>query len=79
MQTPKHPNDAHLDAQLFETFKQWVHSPDTALHRKQPKKPMDALETGLWEAYCAGYSQALIDNEAAQRLGAFLKNSEQGK
>ena len=66
------------DAQLVERFRQWAHGPDTALHHKPPV-PMDALESGMWAAYCAGYAQALNDSEAVQRLVAFLKESEQGK
>lgn len=56
---------------LYEQFKSWADGPDTALHRNKPA-PMDALESGLWAAYCAGYEQALSDNKVAQRLMDFM-------
>ncbi len=62
------------EAQLFETFKQWAHGPDTKLHAPTTHGLQDALEAGLWAAYRAGYAQALGDSEAALRVASLLKD-----
>jgi len=54
--------------QLIDKCKQWAHGPDTDLAVAPPPGITGALEAGLWAAYRAGYRQALLDSDAAQRV-----------
>ena len=62
--------------ELFDKFKQWAYGPNTEPTPQDTQSVKDALEAGMFSAYRAGYRQALLDCDAAQRVVEALKSRE---
>lgn len=70
------PDDAYLRAE----FQRWCCDPRTKLQLNPATtgaaSSLQLIEDALWVAFRAGYSQALADNEAVQRVVDFLKHPQ---
>ena len=77
MTAPLYPKDDPASVARYKLFNRWLHSPDAAQLMQSAPGTLDNLQTllndALWAAYCAGYTQAVNDSEAAQRVMELLR------